>query len=261
MTVAAFYEHLGLPKACLLGKRIYKKQFHDNAKLTSADKKALSEDVDTIEWRYTLKPSTINIPRYVTEEQDYSEVALLHIRLKEARRHKLIGKLLQRSIPYPMILVLEYHDSLLIQLADKRINQADSEKLVIESFLDTGWISLAKPSDVQQQFLQDFCVAGFSYANFHAFYQSIVQRVVALNCAKQTGTYTLLESGNGKVNSGKQEPAARRMACLKKLDELEKQQISLRSALKKESQFNQRLELNMKIKKLAQEMDSVKEQL
>jgi len=259
--IEGFYSTLNLPKACLLGKRIYKKQFHDNARLTSADKKALSEDVDTIEWRYTLKPSTINIPRYVTEELDYSEVALLHIRLKEARRHKLIGKLIQRSIPYPMILVLEHEGGLLIQAADKRINQADSEKMVIESFLDTGWIDLLEPSAIQQKFLDDFCVTDFSYANFHAFYQSVFHRIVALNCAEQTGRYTLLESSEGMGDSDKKRPESRRIEHLRILDELEKQQISLRSALKRESQFNQRLELNMKIKKLAQEMDSVKEKL
>jgi len=261
MNVEAFYEYLAMPKTCLLGKRIYKKQFHDNAKLTSADKKALSEDVDTIEWRYTLKPSTINISRYVTEELDYSEIALLYVRLKEAKRQQLIGKLLQRSIPYPMILVMEHEGGLLIQVADKRINQADNEKMVIESFLDTGWIHLLEPSDIQQSFLDDFCVTGFSYANFYTFYQSIVQRIIALNCAEQTGRYTLLESSEDMDDSNKKEPAQRRIEHLRTLDELEKQQISLRSALKRESQFNQRLELNMKIKKLAQEMDSVKEQL
>jgi len=82
-----------------------------------------------------------------------------------------------------------------------------------------------------------------------------------LNCAEQTGRYTLLESSEDLGDSNKKEPAQRRIEHLRRLDELEKQQISLRSALKKESQFNQRLELNMKIKKLAQEMDSVKEQL
>jgi hypothetical protein len=261
MNVEAFYQHLAVPKACLLGKRIYKKQFHDNAKLTSADKKALSEDVDAIEWRYTLKPSTINIPRYVTEERDYSEVALLHIRLKEPKRQQLIGKLMQRSIPYPTVLIMECEGRVLIQVADKRINQADSEKMVIDSFLDTGWIHLHEPSEVQQKFLGDFCITDFSYANFHAFYQSLVQRIVALNCAEQTGYYTLLESSGGMGNDTGEEPAKRRIEHLKKLDELEKQQISLRSALKKESQFNQRLELNMKLKKLAQKMDSVKEQL
>jgi len=261
MNVDEFYHHLGIPKACFLGNRIYKKQFHENAKLTSADKKALSEDVDTIEWRYTLKPSTINIPKHVTEVLDYSEVALLHVRLKATNRQNLIGKLIQRAIPYPMILILEHEGRLLIQVADKRINQADSEKMVIESFLDTGWVKLAEPSAIQQSFLNDFCVTDFSYANFYAFYQSIVQRVVALNCAEKTGRYTLLESSEGMSDGNKKEPAQRRIEHLRILDELEKEQISLRSALKRESQFNQRLELNMKIKKLVQEMDSVKEQL
>ena len=91
--------------------------------------------------------------------------------------------------------------------------------------------------------------------------RSIIQRIVALSCAEKTGRYCLQESSVGMEKNAGEEFVDRRVEYLRKLDELEKKKISLRSALKKESQFNQRLELNMKIKKLALEMDSVKEQL
>lgn len=258
MGIEAFYEHLGLPKACYLGKRIFKKQFHDNAKLTAMDKKALSEDVDTIEWRYTLKPSTIHIPKFGDEKRDYSEIALIHIRLKERKRHHLITQLIQRSIPYPLILVLEHAESILLEAADKRISQTDREKMVVESFFDTGWIPLVQASEVQQAFLNDFCVSRFSFANFFAFYQDIVQRLVALNCAERTGRYNL-PTTDGETAS--EAPAMRRLEQLRALQELERKQASLRSALKNEAQFNQRVDLNMRIKKLSEEMSALQAQL
>ena len=258
MGVEAFYEHLGLPKACYLGKRIFKKHFHDNAKLTAMDKKALSEDVDTIDWRYTLKPSTIHIPKFSDDVRDYSEIALIHVCLKERKRQHLIAQLIQRSIPYPLILVLEHDGSLLIEAADKRVSQADSEKMVVENFFDTGWLQLDEPSEVQQEFLNDFCVSRFSYANFYAFYQDIVQRIVALNCAERTGRYSLPAVDDSAQGDA---PAMRRLEHLRALHELEKQQASLRSAMKNETQFNQRVELNMRIKKLTDEMASIQAQL
>ena len=65
----------------------------------------------------------------------------------------------------------------------------------------------------------DFGVAGFSLADFHAFDRSVIHRVVALNCAERTGCL---------------EPTKRRIEHLRALSELEKPQIGLRSALKKE---------------------------
>ena len=63
MTLEQFYQNMAVPEACALGKRIYKKQFYENGQLNAADKKAFVEDIEGIEWRYTLKPSTINIPK------------------------------------------------------------------------------------------------------------------------------------------------------------------------------------------------------
>jgi len=46
--IEALYEKIMIPESCRLGKRVYKKLFHENAKLSATDKKALRDDVDTI---------------------------------------------------------------------------------------------------------------------------------------------------------------------------------------------------------------------
>lgn len=60
--IDTFLEQLSVPKACVLNKAIYKKDFLGNDILDAADKKALKEEVGKIRWLYTLKPSRINIP-------------------------------------------------------------------------------------------------------------------------------------------------------------------------------------------------------
>ena len=55
--IDTLYEIMRLPESCRLGKRVFKKQFHEHGKLSASDKKALSDDVDTIVWQYALKPS------------------------------------------------------------------------------------------------------------------------------------------------------------------------------------------------------------
>jgi hypothetical protein len=55
------YEHLALPEAAYLGKRVYKKLFFENAELSAADRRAFTDDVETVTWQYTLKPSTLPV--------------------------------------------------------------------------------------------------------------------------------------------------------------------------------------------------------
>jgi hypothetical protein len=57
--IEALYEKMIIPESCRLGKRVYKKLFHENAKMSATDKKTLNDDVDTIIWQYTFKPTTI----------------------------------------------------------------------------------------------------------------------------------------------------------------------------------------------------------
>jgi len=94
------------PEECRLGKRVFKKLFHDNAKLSSADKKALQDDVDTILWQYTFKPTTIPIQPYVDDQREYAEIVVLQVFLRNLKRYKRIIEIIHRAIPYPMILEL-----------------------------------------------------------------------------------------------------------------------------------------------------------
>ena len=47
----SFYERMAIPDTCHLGKRVFKKLFHENAKLGVTDKKALRDDIDVITWQ------------------------------------------------------------------------------------------------------------------------------------------------------------------------------------------------------------------
>ena len=75
--IEILYQKMGLPQSAHLGKRIFKKLFQENAKLGATDKKALREDVDTITWEYSLKPSTIPIKPFSDEKHEYLEIAII----------------------------------------------------------------------------------------------------------------------------------------------------------------------------------------
>lgn len=249
--IERFYEKLAVPAACFLGKRVYKKYFHDNASLNATDKKAFSEDIEDIQWRYTLKPETINIARYEDDEREYLEVAIVQVNLKSPKHYKRLAQIIQRVIPYPLLIVFSDGTRIALSVADKRINRADRELIRVEAFYETDWLDLANLSEPEQAFLESCAITQFSYHHFYAFYGDLTARVVALNCAKISGSYTT-ESDLSREE---------RLDLLGSLRQKELKLAELRAALAKESQFNRKLELNVQIKKLLHELEQYKEKI
>ena len=249
--IETFFTQLVIPESCQLDKRIFKKMFYDNGQLNAADKKAFSDDIDEIIWRYTLKPETINIPRYDDADHEYHEIAIIQIGLKDTKQLKRIAQIIQRSIPYPVLLVLTQHNTLLLNTADKRINKVDQTKIVIDETLYTDWLDLEQLLDYQREFLQQFSMKQFSYQDLYRTYLDMIDKIVNLNCGKITGKFG---------NNSHTEDIDRR-ACLAEIHQLELQRNELRSALKKENQFNRQIDLNVQIKQLEQYITSVQNTL
>jgi len=253
MKLERFYRNLAVPEACALGKRIYKTQFYENGQLNAADRKAFVEDIDYIEWRYTLKPSTINIPKHDDETHEYLEVAVLLVLLTDIRRSARIAAVIQKAIPYPLLIILICGEQVELNVAEKRINRADSNKIVVEAIHDTGWISLGTPEPWQADFLDDFCITNFSYQNFLAFYQDIVKRFISLKCAVYTGQYSL-KTANGISD-------ADRLEGLRQIGKHQQERIETRNKLKKEKNLGTQVQLNSRIKQITDSIEAIKKQL
>ena len=253
MTLKEFYQNMAVPESCALHKRIFKKHFYENGKLNATDKKAFSEDIKTIEWRYTLKPSTINIPRFEDDQHEYLEIAILQIDLNSRKRAGRIAQVVQKTIPYPLIIIFECGGHMALNLAEKRINRADSNKIVTETFYDTNWIDLEALKPWQQDFLKDFCIKNFSYRDLYAFYQDVLKRIIALNCAELSERYSL-ESGNGLQSED-------RAKSLKEIEKLQQEQGEIRNKLKSEKNMGTKVQLNTQMKKVNDRIEAIKREL
>lgn len=255
-TLEAFIDHLSIPRSCELNKPVFKKHFLDNGVLDIADKTALKEDVDKIRWLYTLKPSTINVAAYVDSDRDFSELAVLQVDLTSTKRLKRIATFMQRSIPYPLIVLFSQENQLCLSVSDKRINQADKEKWVVEDILYTDWIDLAAPTLAQAAFLEDCTINSFSFANFLSFYKSLNERVIAINCAIHSGRYERDVVGN--IES---KPSESRLERLRELEKLNLQKSEIANKLKKEKQLGRQVELNTKIKQINDVIEKIRESI
>lgn len=247
----AFYDYMNIPKKCLLNKSLFKKLFQEHADLDITDKKALKDDVDKIRWVYTLKPSTVNIAAYSDDVREYDEIAIIQVDLSSANRAQRIAAFVNKAIPYPIVLIFNFANTIAISVADKCINQTDKSKWIVQDAWMTEWFDPNTPNEVQQQFMQGMSIKSLSFVNFYAFYTDIKSRVVALSAASRSGSYQV-------VSHEKEED---RRENLKRITELEKEITELRSALKKEMQFNKKLKLNVLVKECQEAIEQLEQSL
>lgn len=271
------YEHLALPESTLLGTRITKKMILENNNLSSSDKKLLNEVIQSVEWLNTLKPETLNIPTYVTETVEYIEVAVVKVNLKAdtTNRGKLksTAKLFHTLIPYPVILLLELNGELAISLADKRINQVDSSKLVIEFFYSSQWFNVGSLKDNENDFLNDLSLKNVSSVNYYELYQDFIAKLIDL----ETSYFSYCYRKNGCIESERcssqankidtfDEPLFTEMSneektiLLKELASLEGELDNIRNKLKKELQMNEKMHLNVQARKVKQAISAITSQ-
>lgn len=227
------YEFLNIPDSCFIGNTIYKKLFYENADLSASDKSLFTDTINKVIWLYCLKPETINIPAYKDEVRDYPEIEVIEVLVHNDYKLKRIAEIIMRTIPYPMLLIFKLEDKRQFYVAHQRSSQSDSSKNTIEEFIATDWL------DNNSDLLAKLDVKQMRFTNFYALYSDIVDAISIYNLS----TIMPME---GNITGAE----ARQLSA--DIEAIEQEIVSLRSKLKKETQFNRKMELNIEIKKLEQ---------
>ena len=226
-----FIDRLNIPPSCSVGNTIFKKLFYDNTDLSRADTELFTDNVDKITWVYCLKPETINIKIYKDDVREYPEIEVVEVTLAQDKKVKRIAEIIMRTIPYPMFLVFRLEDKAQLYVAHQRISQSDSSKNTLDDIISTAWLSedsaLFEKLDIRQM----------RFTNYHTLYSDIVDAISIFNASGLIRTETQLTGEQAR-------------ALTEQVEQLEQQIASLRAQLKKETQFNLRVELNVEIKNL-----------
>lgn len=244
-TIISLEDCLGLlriPQDCYVGKRVYKKLFYDNPKLSSSDKKAFQEHLDSVTWLYALKPENIGIKGYADQEREYLEISVLLAQFKESRTAERLTNLIHRAIPYPLLLICNYQELVMLSMAPKRFSLAEKGTIVAEVVLSSGWINLSAISPIEMTFLKSLAIDSRRYLDFLELYQGWEASFIALACAKHSGELKIEYHHN-----------AVRKELLDKCLNLQSEINSLRSSIRKETQMNRKVELNTRISELKQQ--------
>ena len=98
---------LGLPQQARVHKMVPKSKFFEKAVVNTKLKREFIDKIQKIYWEYKLAPDTIGIPSTEAVE----EVQVFHLELKERSIPKNVLKLIDKSIPYPILYIFTHHVS------------------------------------------------------------------------------------------------------------------------------------------------------
>lgn len=241
---------LNIPDRAIVSKKISKAFFTRNFELSSADKKILNEIV-MMEWLASIKPSNSNIALYQDEIYIFEEIQVMTCivsgKLLKGTIDK-ISNLFQKHIPYPIVLIIENEDEFIVNVCDKKVNQKDKSKRISEGFINSPTISKLYKNELVNAFFKSLDFMVLDKTNLGTTYKSYISAIVQFQTALVTGTFNKRSSTRTEED----------LKHLETIQRIEKEIITLSNQIKKETQLNSRVSLNIEIQKKRNEIEKIK---
>ena len=111
----------------------------------------------------------------------------------------------------------------------------------IESVITNKILPITEP-EYEKDFLRSLNFLTLSFENLYKLYEAIINRITALQSAAITYSFVIASD------------SMLQRVLLEELAKLQTEAKTLRSQLKKEDQFNEKVQINMALKKLEQKM-------
>ena len=251
-SILAVVNALGLPPEARVEARVPKKLFIEQGAPTPADKRAIQEGIDELQWLAACKPATIGVPSLSDEQRDYLEIAVVACIFRPGANATRLVELIHRAIPYPVLLLTVSGDNFAVSAAHKRRAQNEASRFVIEQGLVSGQLSLSGSDPHQDVFLESLALVRQPRGDLWTLYEGWISRIEALNAARLKGDYAPTDDAAG---------VARRRAALQASGLLTRQIGELRAKAKREKQLNRRIDFNLQIQRLETELAAQKAHL
>lgn len=242
---------LQLPDRCIINKKITKAFFKRNFELTSAERSLIDDShiIGDINWMASVSPTTSNIVAYKDDQFLIEEVQIISvlINMEFERNYQKIAELIQKYIPYPILLFMFNINSFVLNTFDKKVNQNDSSRRTIEKRYFSNAIIKGNAGEIQKGFLESLKFANLDKTNLQTYYNAYTQRIISLQVSNLNGTF------QPRTHSRTQQDMYR----LEKIEQLNNEINSLKILAKKETQLNQRVQLNLTINQKRQEIENL----
>ena len=242
---------LKLPAAALVQQRVPKKLLIDNGAITAGDKRVITDGIDEIHWLASLKPSTVGVPAFMDDGappvREYLEVAVVSVQLRAGAKEHRIAELVHRSIPYPLLLLLEQPGTLTLSVGHIRWAQNEAAKVVLDGAPYEARVDADSPAASVAALLEALALTRLPRTDLFAFVQGLIDVLTGFRAA-------LLTSQPGTPPTP--ETAAAQRLALQRCIEIDTQIAQIRSEAAKEKQLPRQVALNLEIQRLRKERDT-----
>lgn len=211
------------PKSAAFGRILPKSKIYQHANPGSTIKELFIRQIEQIVWHYKLAPETIKL----AGKRSVPEIQIFSISLKEGEIKKDVLRCIDQAIPFPIFFELRYDGKIKAIAAYKRPSEADGLKWVISDYFETAWM----PNDILRKPLP-------LVFDLESLYASLLAPLMPFAAHPGEGLQAFVE---------------RTEEIQFKQRELEK----CKARLRKEKQFNRKLEINTELRKLKHEIDNL----
>lgn len=243
---------LGLPPGAWVDARVPKKLLVEQGAPTSADKRAIQDGIDELQWFAACKPATIGVPAVADDTREYLEIAVVGCAFRPSAKAARLIELIHRAIPYPVLLITADESGLAVSAAHKRRAQNQAGRTIIDRVVAVAGLHPETGDAAEAGFLQSLSLAQQSRADLYALYGSWIARIEALNAARLTGAFAPTDDGDA---------ISRRRDALDAHARLAKEIDTLRGKAKREMQLSRRVSLNMEIQRRKADLQTQKDKL
>lgn len=243
---------LDLPARARVDTRVPKKLLVEQGAPTAADKRAIQDGVDELQWLAVLKPTTVAIPAFADPMHDYSEIAVIAATFRPQARSARLIELIHRAIPYPILLMTMDGDNVALSVGLKRAAQNEGDKVVVERIVAVDGVRLEAPSSLDVAFLESLALLRQPSRNLRAVYEGWQACIEARAAARLSGSYTVIDD---------RELVERRRTALAEHARLSREIALLRAQAVRAKQISQRVDLNQRIKALEAAIDQTKNRM
>ena len=213
---------LALPQQTEFNKRIPKQKFYGHINSNAAIKSQFAAQVKTIYWRNKIAASTLNI----AAGSMMLELEVFEINLNTPNISESVLRQIDMAIPYYILFLLEHNGKYQAAIAFKEITE--SKNIKVNNYYYTNWFD-EKDLPLKMEGL-----------SVDSVYENFVRQIA--------GEY---------LNRQSEETLKQSIAIVDEKAKLQKQIAALQNKIRKEKQFNKKVELNMKLKKLINNLEEL----
>ena len=211
------------PEKAIFNKVLPKNLIYKEARPTRKVKDLFVSQVQEIIWKYKLSPDTVNLPK----KGGYTEIQVFEIQLKTDELAPVVLATIDKAIPYPIIFRLYCDGQIKVVAAHKRPAADGTKNWIVDGQFETEWVAVDK---------------------------AVGPLPVALDMKSLYEQMMLPILGSQPCNGESLSELVQRLDLVRKK---ERERQLLESRLRKEKQFNRKVEINAEIRTLSTELEKI----